>query len=137
MRKVLVFGTFDIFHQGHWDFLKQARRHGDFLRVVVARDITVLRVKGHKVRYSEQERVATIKKSGYADEVVLGSLNDRFKVIREYKPDIICLGYDQKQSLPELRRKLNEFGLERTSIQRLDPYQSKKYKSSILRRTLQ
>src|SRR6266702_11646 len=113
MKKVLVFGTFDIFHEGYWDFLKQARKHGEFLRVVVARDITVLNVKGRGARYSEQERVVTIKKSGLADEVVLGSLNDRYEVVREYKPDVVCLGYDQQQSLVELRKKLDETGLER------------------------
>ena len=133
MKKVLVFGTFDIFHQGHWDFLKQARRHGEFLRVVVARDITVLKVKGRRPRYSEQERVAAIRKSALVDEVVLGSLDDRYKVVREYKPDVICLGYDQKQSVAELRRKLNETGLDRTRIVRLKPYEPEKYKSSILR----
>lgn len=133
MKKVLVFGTFDIFHEGHWDFLKQARKYGEFLRVVVARNITVLKVKGRHPRYDELERVSAIKKSGLADEVVLGSLNDRYEVVREYKPDVICLGYDQKQSLAELRRKLNESGLERTEIIKLTPYKPEKYKSSLLR----
>jgi cytidyltransferase-like protein len=133
MKKVLVFGTFDIFHEGHWDFLKQARKHGEFLRVVVARNVTVLNVKGRLPRYSEGERVAAIKKSGLADEVVLGSLNDRYQVVHDYRPDVICLGYDQKQSLVELRRKLDETGLDMTTIIRLKPYEPEKYKSSLLR----
>ncbi len=137
MKKVLVFGTFDIFHDGHCDFLKQAKNYGDFLRVVVARNITVLNVKGKLPRYLEGERVETIKKSGLADEVVLGSLNDRYEVVRKYKPDIICLGYDQKQSLAELRRKLNEIGLERTKIVRLKSFQPEKYKSSLLRENME
>jgi cytidyltransferase-like protein len=136
MKKVLVFGTFDIFHEGHWDFLKQARKHGDFLRVVVARDVTVLKVKGHMPRYAEQERVEAIKKSGLANEVVLGSLDDRYEVVREYKPDIICLGYDQKQSVALLRRKLDESGLERTEIVKLNAYKPEIYKSSILRKNI-
>ena len=133
MIKVLVFGTFDIFHEGHQDFLKQARKHGDFLRVVVARNITVLNVKGRLPRYSEAERVSVIKKSELANEVVLGSLNDRYEVVREYKSDVICLGYDQKQSVAELRRKLNETGLDRTRIIRLKSFEPEKYKSSLLR----
>lgn len=135
-KKVLVFGTFDIFHEGHCDFLKQAKRHGEFLRVVVARNVTVLNVKGHLPRYSEGERVNAIKKSGLADEVVLGSLNDRYEVVREYKPDVVCLGYDQKQSVVELRRKLDETGLERTEIIKLMPYKPEKYKSSLLHKTM-
>lgn len=136
MKKVLVFGTFDIFHEGHRDFLKQARKHGEFLRVVVARDVVVLKVKGHLPRYSEQERVDVIKKSGLAEEVVLGSLDDRYEVVREYKPDIICLGYDQKQSLALLRRKLDESGLERTRIIRLESHKPDIYKSSLLRNSI-
>ena len=67
MIKVLVFGTFDIFHEGHMNLLRQAKMHGDFLGVVVARDATVLKVKGRSPRYSEQERVQVIKKSGLVD----------------------------------------------------------------------
>lgn len=136
MKKVLTFGTFDIFHEGHRDFLKQARKHGEFLRVVVARDITVLNVKGHRPRYSEQERVATIKKTGLADEVVLGSLNDRYEVVRKFKPDVVCLGYDQLQSLTELRRKLDESGMDRTEIVRLEAYKPETYKSSLLKKSM-
>ncbi|MEI7621813.1 MAG: adenylyltransferase/cytidyltransferase family protein [Candidatus Moraniibacteriota bacterium] len=134
MKKVLVFGTFDIFHRGHRDFLKQAKRHGEFLRVVVARDVTVARVKGHLPRYSEQERAAIVKASRLADEVVLGSLNDRYGVVRDFAPEVICLGYDQKQSLAELRRKLAETGLERTKIVRLVAYQPETFKSSLFKK---
>ncbi|EKE18597.1 MAG: hypothetical protein ACD_9C00288G0006 [uncultured bacterium] len=133
MKKVLVFGTFDIFHEGHRNFLKQARAHGEYLRIVVARDVTVLKVKGKLPRHSEGERVNAIKKSGLAEKVVLGGLDDRYRVVREYKPDVICLGYDQKQSIPELRRKLAESGLGRTQIIRLEAYKPEIYKSSLLR----
>lgn len=133
MKKVLVFGTFDGFHEGHRNFLRQARRHGDFLRVVVARDINVLKIKGRSSRYNEQERAMVIKASRLASEVVLGGLNDRYEVVRDYQPDIICLGYDQKQSPGELRRKLDETGLGRTIVTRLQPHKPQMYKSSLLR----
>ncbi|HEX8974309.1 MAG TPA: adenylyltransferase/cytidyltransferase family protein [Patescibacteria group bacterium] len=137
MKKVLVFGTFDIFHEGHRNFLKQARKHGEFLRVVVARDATVLKVKGRLPRSSEQQRADTIRKSRLADEVVLGNLNDKYAVVRDFKPDVICLGYDQEFFTAELRRKLNESGLERTKIIRLEPFEPDKYKSSLLRRKME
>lgn len=137
MAKVLVFGTFDIFHEGHKNFLREAKKHGDFLRVVVARNATILKVKGRLPRYSEAERVNTIKRSGLANEVVLGDLEDRFKVVREFKPDVVCLGYDQQQSQAELRRKLDEAGLLRTKILRLEAFEPEKYKSSILRKKME
>lgn len=133
MTKVLLFGTFDIFHEGHRNLLAQARKYGDFLGVLVARDVTVLKVKGRLPRYSEQERVQVLKRSGLADEVFLGSLDDRYEVVRKFKPDVVCLGYDQEQSLGELRRKLDESGLERTRIVRLEALEPEKYKSSLLR----
>ena len=134
MAKVLVFGTFDIFHAGHRFLLRQAKEYGDFLRVVVARDITVLQVKGRAPQHSEQARADVIKKSGLADEVVLGSLNDKYEVVRDFKPDVVCLGYDQKFFIDSLRKKLDETGLEKTKIVRLEPHNEEKYKSSILRK---
>jgi cytidyltransferase-like protein len=134
MIKVLAFGTFDIFHEGHRNFLRQAKKHGDFLRVVVARDAKVLKVKGHMPEYLEQERVDMVNKSRLADEVVLGSLSDRYEVVRDFKPDVICLGYDQKQSVAELREKLVEAGLENTKVIRLDAHKPHIFKSSKLRK---
>lgn len=133
MRKVLVFGTFDIFHEGHRNFLKQAQRHGDFLRVVIARDANVEKIKKQRSVNNEQERLQKVVKSGLADEVVLGSLTDKYDVIKEFRPDVICLGYDQKFFIDNLRGKLNEFGLQNTEVVRLKAYHPEEYKSSKLR----
>jgi FAD synthetase len=137
MKKVLVFGTFDIFHKGHGDFLRQARAHGDFLRVVVARDETVLKMKGKTPLNSELNRLNAIKESGLADEVVLGNLGDKYAVVRDFKPEVVCLGYDQKFFIQELRQKMDEAGLSKTEIVRLEAFLPEKYKSSKLREQLE
>ncbi len=133
MKKVLAFGTFDIFHEGHRYFLRQARKQGDFLRVVVARDATVVRIKKVIPRNSEKSRVLTIKKAQLADEVVLGSLADKYVAVLEYLPDVICLGYDQEFFIDKLEEKLKEFGLEGVETIRLKPFKPKIFKSSFLR----
>ena len=133
MKKVLVFGTFDIFHEGHRDFLKQAREHGDFLCAVVARDATVVKVKGAPSQNDEQIRLATLKNSGLVDEAMLGSLDDKYEAIKKYAPDVICLGYDQKFFIDNLRDKLEELGLQNTEVVRLKAYHPEEYKSSKLR----
>lgn len=137
MKKVLVFGTFDIFHEGHRNFFKQARGHGDFLQVVVARDKNVLKVKGKSPIFSENERVETIRKSCLVDGAVLGDLRDRFRTIKDFKPDIICMGYDQNPVDSELRKKLDKLGFGKTKIVRLKSFEPEKYKSSILRKKLE
>ena len=50
MRRVMVFGSFDPLHDGHRSLFRQARKHGDELVVVVARDVNIARLKGHAAR---------------------------------------------------------------------------------------
>ncbi|MDO8529101.1 MAG: adenylyltransferase/cytidyltransferase family protein [bacterium] len=133
MKKVMVFGTFDIFHKGHKSFLKQARKHGDYVIAVVARDKTVVLVKKQLTVNKEQKRARILRDSKLADEVILGSLKDKYSVIKKYKPDVICLGYDQKTFIGELKGKLKKFGLLKTKVTRLKSYYPRKYKSSLLK----
>ncbi|MEI7891383.1 MAG: adenylyltransferase/cytidyltransferase family protein [bacterium] len=135
-KKVLVFGTFDIFHEGHKNFLKQARLCGEFLQVVIARDKTVKKVKGREVVHGELARKKELEESGLADKIVLGSLGDKYAVVKEFAPDVICLGYDQQFFVDKLEQKLQEFGLEKTKIVHLKSHEPEKYKSSLLRKLL-
>lgn len=133
MKKILAYGTFDIFHEGHKSFLRQARLCGDWLRVVVARDQIVLEVKGLLPLNNENVRKEMVEQSGLADEVKLGDLHDPYKEIREYRPDVICLGYDQSAFVEGLSEKLKELGLGKTEIVRLLPYKPDIFKSSKLK----
>lgn len=132
MKKVLVFGTFDIFHEGHKNFLKQARKFGDYLVVVIARDKTVSVIKKLKAKNNEQQRLKEVEKSGLVDEVMLGNLRDKYEVINKARPDVICLGYDQKFFIDKLEDKLKEFKL-KTQVHILKPYKPEIFKSSKLR----
>ncbi|MDP3057061.1 MAG: adenylyltransferase/cytidyltransferase family protein [bacterium] len=134
MKKVMVFGTFDIFHEGHRDFLRQAKEYGDFLIIIVARDKNVFKVKSGLLKNNELARQKTISESKLADLVVLGDLDDKYKVIQKYKPDMICLGYDQEVMLEELKEKLTAFDLVKTQIIKLNPFHPEIYKSSKLRK---
>lgn len=136
MKTVMAFGTFDIFHKGHGYFLRQAKKHGDYLVVVVARNATVEENKKEAPVNDEYERVENVRKSGLADRVILGSTGDKYALIAEYKPDVVCLGYDQKFFVEKLEEKLKEFGLEKTEIVRLKSYKPEIYKSSILKENI-
>jgi len=132
MKKVLVFGTFDNLHKGHLSFFSQARKIGDKLVVVVARDKTVWQIKKQLPVFSEAERLAQVSRCKNVDEAFLGSTNDKYEILRIVKPDVICLGYDQIAFVNKLAQKLIEYGLQ-TEIRRLKPYKEDIYKSSKLK----
>lgn len=134
MKKVIVFGTFDILHPGHLDFFRQAKKFGDFLVVIVARDSNVKKIKGQNPLHSETLRLREIKKNKLINKVLLGNERDRYLILAEEKPKVICLGYDQKVDEKKLQEKLEAYGLERTKVFRLKAYSPEKYKSSILKK---
>jgi len=133
MTKVMVFGTFDPLHPGHVHFFQQAKQHGDDLVVVVARDSTVEKTKGKKPEANENDRLAMVRAQPAVDRAVLGYTGDVYQIIKEEKPDVICLGYDQTHFTDKLAPKLKEFKLS-TKIIRLEPYQQETYKSSKIKK---
>jgi FAD synthetase len=135
MKKILVTGTFDILHPGHLHFLTQARKKGDVLIVVVARDKTVRTIKNRVPLHAEKQRAANLRRQHLADRVVLGHLGDKYKIIEQIKPDIICLGYDQWAFTQNLESELAQRGLH-PSIIRLKAFKPHQYKSSLLRKNL-
>lgn len=133
-KKILAFGAFDLLHPGHRFFLKEAKKLGDYLTVVVARDNNIRRFKKITPDYSEKQRLKMIKSLGIANRVILGQkdLKKKYDVINKLKPDIVALGYDQKifiKNLPEIIEKMNMS----CRVVRLKAYRPEKYKSSIYR----
>lgn len=124
----MAFGTFDILHPGHLFFLQEAKKLGDHLTVIVARDETVSALKGRWPRHSEQERKRRLAKLKIADRIRLGNNDDKMQVVSEEKPDIIALGYDQKFFVASLRRLANK----RWQIRRLPGFHPELFTTSQL-----
>jgi len=131
--RVLVFGTYDVLHPGHRDFFRQARALGDELMVVIARDQTVLEVKGRAPQHTETERLAAVEACPEVKQAYLGRLGDKYAIIEERQPDIIALGYDQGHFADRLPEELAKRGLQ-VKIVRLKAYKPELYKSSLLQR---
>ena len=131
-KTVLAFGSFDLLHAGHENFLNQARALGEKLIVVLARDKTIRSVKGHDPVNNERQRVKNLRLKGWADEIILGNHEDKHKIVLKVRPDIIALGYDQFVFTQTLQSTLIKHGLD-SEIVRLMPYLPQVYKSSILR----
>lgn len=133
-KKIMVFGTFDGLHSGHLDFFRQARNLAPkaFLIVSVARNRNVLRIKGRLPILNERKRVMLVKKTNVPDKVVLGGLTNYLTHILKERPDIIALGYDQKDYVKNLKQDLARRNFA-VKITRLKPYKENIYKNALLR----
>lgn len=133
MKTVMAFGTFDLLHPGHEYFLKQAKKYGDYLIVIIARDKTVKKVKGRLPQHSEKQRQKAVSDLNLADKTVFGDRGlNKYQVIKKYRPDIICLGYDQTYFVDGLKKKIKEYKL-KTKIIRLKPFKPNRFKTSIIK----
>ncbi|MBI4232008.1 adenylyltransferase/cytidyltransferase family protein [Candidatus Peregrinibacteria bacterium] len=132
---VMVFGTFDYLHAGHENLFSQARELGDEIITVIARDHTVKTIKGDLPDHSEKERFKNLKETGWSDRIVLGNQKDKAKVIRDFQPHVIALGYDQFAFTYRLEKYLMEIKLD-AKIVRLKPYRPDMYKSSIIKKQI-
>lgn len=132
--RVMVFGTFDVVHPGHLSFFRQAKKLGDYLIAVVARDENSRRAKSHWPKNNEKSRVVSIRKVKLVDKAILGSRTYNFyRTIRTHKPDIIALGYDQKPSIWQLKKDLKRHRINNIETVRLRSYKPEIFKSSKLK----
>ena len=107
MVKVMATGTFDLLHMGHIYYLKEAKKLGDQLAVVVARDSTVRKLK-HEPVTPEEMRLSIVRELKMVDEAMLGHEDDMYAVVDEIKPDIIALGYDQIHDEKKIENELKK-----------------------------
>ena len=98
-------GTFDLLHLGHIYYLKEAKSLGDRLAVVVATDSTVRRLK-HEPINPEKIRLELIKELKIVDEAYLGYEEDMYEIVREIKPEIIAIGFDQLHDEETIKKEL-------------------------------
>ncbi len=92
--RVMATGVFDLLHPGHLYFLTEAKRLGDELVVVVARDQTARRLK-HEPYVPEHVRREMVEALKPVDRAILGSTTDIYETVVRERPQVIALGYDQ------------------------------------------
>jgi len=112
---VLSTGVFDILHLGHLRFLEESKRKGgprSKLVVVVARDKTVFRRKGKGPVIPEDQRRELVAALRVVDRAILGREEiDLLGILKEVKPDIVCVGYDQDEIRAAVTRLIRKQGL--------------------------
>lgn len=95
MRKVITFGTFDVFHVGHINILKRARALGDHLIVGISSDELNISKKGRAPVYPLSSRMEIIRSLRFVDEVfVEESLEKKRDYILHHHADMLVMGND-------------------------------------------
>lgn len=112
---VLASGVFDLVHYGHVYFLEEAKKAGGDdarLVVVVARDKTVEKTKGKPPILPEEQRRMIVAALKPVDEAILGHEDfDMTLMLREIRPDVVAVGYDQKRIENEVKSVIARKGL--------------------------
>ena len=94
MKKVITYGTFDLFHRGHLNILKRAKELGDYLVVAVSSD-DFNAIKGKKSYYSIEDRVEILKANRYVDEVILVEhWEQKIDDVKNNNIDVFVMGHD-------------------------------------------
>lgn len=109
VRRVVATGTFDILHPGHLYYLTESKKLGDELWVIVARDANVR----HKPRpiIPEDHRLQMVAALKPVDHAILGDKTDMFIPIKEIRPSVITIGFNQHFDEVKLHQQLIERGL--------------------------
>lgn len=94
-KRVVTFGTFDVFHVGHVSILERARALGGHLSVGVSSDSMSFSKKGRKPVYSESQRIKIVSALSVVDNVFLEeSLELKRSYLLEHSADILVMGDD-------------------------------------------
>jgi cytidyltransferase-like protein len=132
MKKVLLFGAFDGVHDGHRDLFRQAKLRGDYLVVAVAPDNIVQQLKHRLPKLALADRIENLVHEAGVDEAVAGDeLLGSYNIIKSHAPDIVALGYDQKELRGDLEARKDEFDFDFEIIV-LEPYQPEQFHNSLL-----
>ncbi len=87
-------------------YLKESKKLGDELFVIIARDENIK----HKPKpvVPEKQRLLMVQSLKAVDNARLGDIGDMLKPIEEIKPDIITIGFNQYFDIEKLKLRLTE-----------------------------
>jgi len=95
MKKVITYGTFDLFHFGHLEILRRARALGDHLTVCISTDEFNWNEKQKKCVYPYEHRAAIVRAITYVDEVIAETRwSQKTEDVRRLGIDLFVMGSD-------------------------------------------
>lgn len=115
MTRVITYGTFDLFHEGHYRLLERAKQLGDYLIVGVTTEGYDQNRGKLNVVDSLMTRIENVRKTGFADEIIIEeSPGQKFRDIKKYQIDIFTVGSDWVGHFDYLKDYCEVVYLERT-----------------------
>ena len=115
MKKVITYGSFDLFHEGHYNLLKRAKELGDYLIVgVTTEQYDESRGKLNIVD-PLNERIENVRRTGLADEIIVEDhVGQKVEDVQKYDIDIFTVGSDWTGFFDYLKDYCEVIYLERT-----------------------
>lgn len=103
-KRVLTFGTFDLFHFGHLKLLERAAKLGDELFVGISSDALNFSKKGRNPIMNEIERAHIVASLKFVNSVFLEeSLELKGQYLKNYGADILVMGDDWEGKFDEFK----------------------------------
>ncbi len=104
MKKVITYGTFDLFHRGHYNIIKKARELGDYLIVGVTSESYDIERGKLNVQDSLLKRIENVRSTGLADEIIIEEYQgQKVNDIIKYDIDILVIGSDWRGKFDYLK----------------------------------
>lgn len=115
MIKVITYGTFDLFHQGHYNLLKRAKELGDYLIVGVTTDNFDLERGKMNTSQDVMARVEAVRATGLADKIIIEEYaGQKIDDIQKYGINCFAIGSDWEGKFDYLREYCEVIYLPRT-----------------------
>jgi FAD synthetase len=144
MKNVFLNGKFELVHDGHIYFFREAKKYGNVLYVGVVADSVVEKNHGRRPFYSQDERIEFVeyvrKEIGLVDHIIKlpSDEEDEISTIVQIRPHIVCFGAGQ---WPEhhswnrfLMKRLRELlSYETVEFRKIKPYKRDELSATIIR----
>lgn len=115
MTKVITYGTFDLFHEGHYNILKRAKALGDYLIAGITTEHYDEQRGKINIVDSLLERIENVRRTGLVDEIIIEDHEgQKIEDVQKYGVDIFALGSDWKGTFDYLKAYCQVVYLERT-----------------------